>query len=244
MIICNKCKVEKELNQFQTYWHSTQQKHRTRKECTECMYKIRNEKRRLKRKETKLIEVSIPTEIIQPVVPELEIELSIDDSNYKKCNTCFEIKPIEKFYFQNKKLGKRFGRCSECELEKDRQERLELVKEQNGAIRIKSKPNEYYDEYQKEYTFNILKAIGWIFNEEKGMWWKPGVKNEDGTFVNVKPNRYKYNKPLTDDQHRDMIMLRKKGMRVGEIAGYIGASDASVSRWLKLYEQKGEKYRD
>jgi hypothetical protein len=236
MIRCNKCKIEKEVNQFQTYWHSTQQKHHIRKQCTECYYKQRNERRRLKRKEAKLIEVFIPTEIIQPEVPELQSEV-------KKCNTCHEVKPIDAFYLQSRKDGKRFNRCAACEIEKDRLYRENERREQGGAIRVLTQPNTYNDEYQKDATFKIMKAYGWIFNEEKGMWWKPGIKNEDGTFVKVIPKKKK-TRALTDKQHQEMIMLKKKGMNVGIIAGYIGASISSVSRWLILYEKRGERYRD
>ena len=56
MNICSKCKIEKEDKEFQTYWHSTQQKFRIRKECTFCHNTQHNERRRLKRKEAKLIE--------------------------------------------------------------------------------------------------------------------------------------------------------------------------------------------
>ena len=40
---CNKCNVEKPLSNFYTYWHSTQQKHRTRKICNFCMNKQKQE---------------------------------------------------------------------------------------------------------------------------------------------------------------------------------------------------------
>jgi hypothetical protein len=240
MIRCSKCNIEKEKDKFQTYWHSTQQKHHTRRECTECYYNQRNERRRLKRKEAKLIQISIPTELAQPEVIELEPEVS---GVFKKCNTCHEEKPIEAFYVQSKRTGKRFNRCAACEVEKDRLFRENERREQGGAIRVKVKPNTYTDEYQKDATFKIMKAYGWIFNEEKGMWWKPGIKNEDGTFVNVKP-KIKTQKPLTDAQHEEMIRLKKKGFRPGVIAGYIGSSISSVSRWLILYEKRGERYRD
>lgn len=242
---CTKCKVEKELNQFQTYWHSTQQKQRVRGECTECLYKQKNERKRLKRKEDKLIQISIPTEIIQPVVPELEIEVSIDYSDnpdYKQCVGCKEYK-FKTCYYKDGR-DSRFNRCKTCIKKKDDEEREQQLIENGGSLQISPKPNTYKDKYQKELVFQFLPLCGWIFNEEKGMWWKPGFKDENGKFLNIKRKTYKYNKPLTDDQHRNMIMLKKKGMRVGEIAGYIGASMSAVSRWLKLYEQKGEKYRD
>jgi hypothetical protein len=238
MIRCNKCNIEKENDKFQTYWHSTHQKHHTRKQCTECFYNQRNERKRLKRKESKLIELPTPIEIIQPVVTELEPEVSIDySSNYKKCNTCHEVKPVEQFYFQSRKSGQRFNRCAECEIEKDRLYREKERKEQGGAIRVYSKPNTYNDEYQKDATFKIMKAYGWIFNENNGIWWKPGIKDENGIFFNLKPTSKRKNN-ITKEQVQQMIEYRKKGMKTGVIAGYMGLSISNVSFWLRKYEKE------
>lgn len=62
-MICNCCKIDKNINEYQTYWHSTQQKYRTRKECTKCYNHKKNEKKKLRLN---------PNYIIKPVMNEKE----------------------------------------------------------------------------------------------------------------------------------------------------------------------------
>jgi len=233
---CTKCKIEKELTQFQTYWHSTQQKNRTRGECTECHYKIRNEKRRLRRANSKLIQEPTPTEIVQPVVPELQ-------PDYKKCRKCEEYLPIEKFY-RNTKSKTLFQDCKACTLksyrESDKNKRQELLEEQGGALAIRTSPNEYYDEYQKKATFKLMKLMGWSFNEENGIWWKDGIKTKEGIFINIKEcNRrkpgavYKNKKELVPK----IIELRKNKMSYDDIAIKLGVGHNTVYNWYREYEK-------
>ena len=243
MIRCNKCNIEKEDNQFQKYWHSTQQKHRIRKECSTCFYKQRNERKRLKRLEDKLNKVSIPTEIIQPVVPELEPEVSIDisqDPNYKQCIGCKEWKTKDNFY----KFGadSRFNRCKACIKLKDEADREAELIEQGGSLQISPKPNIYKDQYQRKLVFDFLPLLGWIFNEEKGIWHKPGFKNDDGTFVNIKSkpkglNLKKFNK-LSNEDRVEIYRLRKKGYKLEEIATIFGVTKAAICNSIKNYERK------
>ena len=86
---CNVCKQDKELNQFQTYWHSTQQKMRTRKQCTECLYQLK-----LKRKD--------PNKFYQ------------NNPNYKKCNTCSECKPYSEFTISKNTWDGKSYICCTC----------------------------------------------------------------------------------------------------------------------------------
>lgn len=244
MIKCNKCYIEKEDNQFQTYWHSTQNKHRMRKTCTVCYYNQRNERKRLKRQEkSKLIQEPIPTEIIQPVPPELEIEVSIDKDDIlidrtieKRCNTCKQVKPLEQYYKSGKlTVDGRYNRCIECELNKSKEDREEELKENGGSGRHYENPNKYYDEYQKEATFNILLAIGWNFNEDKGIWWKEGIKTEDGQFLNITPKKRRSSKTLTKDEYVEIFNLRKQNWKLWEIATKYNITKGGVHQILKRF---------
>jgi ribosomal protein L13 len=234
MIRCSKCNIEKEKDKFQTYWHSTQQKHHTRKECTECFYKQRNERKRLKRLEDKLNKVSIPTEIIQPEVPELEIDYS-NNPEYKQCIGCKEYKLKNNFYKDGRES--RFNRCKACIKIKDNKEREQELIENGGSLQISPTPNTYKDKYQKELVFQFLPLCGWKFNEDKGIWWKPGIKNEDGTFVNIKPYKKKISN-ITKEQVQQMLQYKRRGMKIGLIAGYMGLSISNVSFWLQKYEKE------
>lgn len=252
MIQCTKCKVEKELDQFQRYWHSTQQKHRIRKECTECLYKQRNERKRLKRLENlKLIQVSIKEEIVQPVVPELEPEVSIDYStnkDYKQCRTCQEYVHKDKFYHHKSRIRTTYLDCKSCinkkeaiRAKKDREKELE---KNGGSFQHKVNPGEWIDEYQKKATYNILKSLGWKLNEENGIWWKEGIKTPDGVFINVK-TKGKTNKKYIFGEYPEiirtekkkemydkMVQLRLDGYTYKDIGYKFGISETTAHKWL------------
>jgi len=174
MIRCNKCDELKEDNQFATYWHSTQNKMRTRTICIGC-FSIQKAEYRKMVKERK---------IIQPVVIELQPDPIIDyslDPNYKQCNKCFEWRTKDNYY----KFGTdpRFNSCKICIKKQDDADREEELIENGGSLQISPIPNVYKDKYQKQLVFQFLPLCGWIFNEEKGIWYKPGFKDEDGNFL-------------------------------------------------------------
>jgi hypothetical protein len=244
---CTKCKIEKELNQFQTYWHSTQQKNRTRGHCTECYYKQKNERKRLRTKEANLIQVSIRPEIIQPVQPELQPAILENNPNYKQCRTCQEYLELNKFYHHKSKSKSSYLDCRKClnkkDVDKSRKEREEYIRENGGSERHKQKPGEWIDEYQKEATYNILKAIGWKLNKDNGIWWKEGIKNSDGVFINIKNSkRYKItsfeNYPIIINTHQKKeifdraVVLRNKGVTYRNISYEVGLSETTIYNWL------------
>jgi hypothetical protein len=248
---CTKCKVEKELDKFQKYWHSTQNKQRTRGECTECYYKQKNERQRLRRKEANLIQVSIRPEIIQPVQPELQPAILENNPNYRQCKSCHEYKELDKFYKQTK-TKTTFLQCKSCmnaaEYKKYKSKRAKDIEKNGGSLRRYEAPNKWMDDYQRDATHNILKAMGWSFNEENGIWWKEGIKTEDGIFINV---RYKspldkinkkylfgeYPESIRSEKQKElfntMIDLRKNGMTFKSIANKLGVADSTVHKWLK-----------
>ena len=236
-MICNCCSIDKEEKYFQTYWHSSQNKFRTRKECTECLYK--------KRKESKLKRLSTPTEIVQPEVPELQpdpipdiimeqedISTDFFAEDLYLCKVCMEEKTINEFY-------NRFGRpiesvCKSCELEKNKQIRQEYLKENCGSEFVWSEVNKYADEYQKECTFNLLKLLGYLYDEETGIWTKPGWKEiKDGQphFPNI---TYKRGRKRITQEDRDKIKrLYAEGYSVDDISIEMRISDTSIYRYVK-----------
>ena len=248
---CTKCKVEKELDKFQTYWHSTQKKNRTRGHCTECYYKQKNERKRLRHKELKLIQVSIRPEIIQPVQPELQPAILENNPNYSQCKTCQEYKELDKFYKQSR-TKKVFLDCKSCmnkaDYQKYKLKREKQLVENGGSLSHYEQPNKWIDEYQREATHNILKALGWSFNENNAIWWKDGIKTEDGVFINLKckspldkiNRKYlfgEYPESIRSEKQKElfsmMIDLRTKGMSQKKIADELGVSETTVHKWLK-----------
>jgi hypothetical protein len=246
MKVCTICKIDKDENQYEKYWHSTQKKNRIRLQCTECFYKQKNERRRLKRKEVKLIQVSIRPEIIQPVQPELQPDLS-SDKNYKQCRTCQQFKFKTEYYSYSKTGKKSFLDCRICvnkkEVDRARKDRIEYLEENGGSLYRKENPGEWVDDYQKQATYNILKAIGWKLNEDNGIWWKDGIKTSDGVFINIKtkPSSFKnYPKVINTFQKKKIfdkaVELRKQGKSYKDISNEVGLSDTTILNWLNYKE--------
>lgn len=212
MIKCNVCQIEKEENNFQKYWHSTQQKMRIRKQCTECLYRIR-----LKRKN--------PDKYFQ------------DNPNYHKCITCSQWKIIEtEFYHRN---GKPYlNRCKVCELNIERTKRKEYLLENCGSDRVPPKPNEYTDEYQKACTFELLETLGYLYDTTTGIWIKPGykeIKNGKPFFPTVKGIPKQRNK-IAPTKFEKIVILREQGYSYEKIAEELNISDTSVYKYMKKWK--------
>ena len=196
---CSKCDVLKPSTEYYTYFHKPQGKWRTRNVCNGCF----KEQKRLYKESIK------KTIIVQPEVPELEPEVSIPEPvevinplstnpDYRQCRVCLEYKLLDDYYHSKQTNSNRYHRhhkCKECtrthENEKSKREREQLLEEQGGSERILTYPNEYVDEWQQKFTFKLLHSFGWIFNEEKQIWYKPGIKDENGVWDKIKNNPLK-----------------------------------------------------
>jgi len=136
MKICNKCKEDLPLSDFQTYYHSTQKKIFTRGHCTKCLYSTR--------KKNKMDRLLIPTEIVPPVVLKEEpVVLEIKDTKQKTCITCLEVKSVDDYY--TSRLT-----CKKCCLEKEYKYRAEKtyisLDKNGGSLRVPNKPGNFHDE--------------------------------------------------------------------------------------------------
>lgn len=209
---CSICDKQKETNNFQTYWHSTQQKMRTRRQCTECLYKKRMKNRN-------------PDKYYQ------------DKPEYKKCNTCFEWKLIDDgFYHRNNKAYT--NRCKQCELNVERDKRKQYLIDNCGSDMVLITPNKYVDEYQKNCTFNMMETMGYTFDEATGIWIKPGVKEIlDGKpyFPKIKKYVHKSGTHVTTNMLKEIIELRKLNWGINKIADKLKISDTTVYNHLKKY---------
>jgi hypothetical protein len=205
---CTKCGVEKEESNYQKYFHSTQNKWRVRKQCTDCYYKTR-----LKRKN-----------------PELFYS---QDPNYKKCKTCNEWKTQDDYYFHSRVTGVRFNECKICQNIKDKQEREDYLEENGGSERISRHPNKYEDKYQKEQTFMVMRILGYTYNEDSGIWTKEGWKeivNGKIVFPQIKKRKKlgTYESKVTYEIIEKIIELRDKGMSYEKIGDKLDISDSAA----------------
>ena len=181
----------------------------------------------------------------------------MDNPNYKKCRTCNIWKEKIYYYTSTGNGHTTFLDCKEClqlkEREKARVERLEYLAENGGSSRVISKCNQYVDEYQKQATFNILIALGWTFNEEKGVWWKAGIKDENKNWTNLKKyiryplkqlehkilNQSKLGQPLHEANKyaAEIYDLHQSGLSLYNIGLRYKASAPTISKIIKKYEQ-------
>jgi len=212
MSICTKCFIDKPSTDFYSYWHSTQQATRTRKICLDCVNKQKKEYR-LKKK--MLAQITINPDIIYE-----------DNPNYKKCNTCSIWKTLDQYY-QYK--HKHWSKCIECEREQSRKEAQERLEENGGSLRIKINPNEYIDEYQRKNVFELMTLLGYLFNEEKGIWYKEPWKTKDGEFPLLKtPSRKLVKTNIPKEVKLKIVEYRLKNYSIGKISAVLNVSETSV----------------
>jgi len=234
MICCSKCKEIKSIDQYDTYWHSTQGKMRTRKYCKACF----NLQKKIYRELIKSKKITQPVEDLTPPVPIIE-EVLVQPEGTHLCSRCNEYKTDEHYYFnKRKKDGKKVYRshlCRECATKESRSKYAEHKVEKGGSMMIGQLPNSYFDEYQKKNTFELMTLLGYLFDEPTGIWYKPGVKEiVDGKPVFLKIKEYQFKtKPLTVNEIRWIIKYREEGMRIKEIANIMGRSIGIIHNKLK-----------
>lgn len=221
MKACSKCKIEKDDKEYYTYFHSTKNKIYTRRICNTC-FKLQKVQYRKKVKELIAVE---------------------NNPDYRKCNKCgvYKLK-LEGFY----KAGVVwFKTCKECELEKDRAERMERYLDNGGSGRFYTKPNEYIDDYQKENVFMLMKAMGWTFNEDTKVWSKPGIKDKNNKwnilkpFVKEKkPKRVVRKTPLHSLTYEAILEYRNEELTYDEIGKLYNVSGPAVRLKMSKYERQ------
>ena len=237
MPVCRKCNIDKPIEEYSL----DKQKNKVyiKKYCTECFREqARNWKQLNKVKKELVIDIPQPKEIIQPEVLELQ-------PVYKECFECKELKPLDKFYLNNRKNTIRS--CKTCYNKKYKKTVEENNKERGGSERVPAKPNTYADIYQKEQVFLVMKAFGWIFDEGTGIWNRPGLK-ENGVFIDIiltdKPKR---RSPKTGGRKLktgiwnnvdDIIRLVEIGHTYNDIAEVYNCSHTMIRKVVSKYRDE------
>jgi hypothetical protein len=243
-MICSKCNIDKEEDQYATYFHSTQNKFRTRRICKSCF----NEQKRIYREnfiKEKIIQqdpVYIYSRPVLTPTPEPLVETKVFiDMDTKVCSKCFEDKPVSDFYIHSQS-GKPFSRCKRCELNDDNERYRQQIEDNGGSDRVRSRPGEWIDEYQRENVECFLKVIGWKFNGK--IWWKEGQRGEDGQWEKMRGMK-KYRKPIRNrlspiyerlkSQAEDIVKLRDAGETLITIAGIYNTSIPTLYKVINEY---------
>jgi len=232
-MICRKCNIDKPVDQYDTYFHSTQKKNRTRKYCNTCFIEQ-------KRKYRESIRMK---KITQPVSPE---PATIDYSNnpdYYLCVGCNQYKLLLVDYYLHRGGKPITKRCKVCQKIQDQQRADESRRENGGSMMVPQKPNIYFDDYQRQNTFELMELMGYLYDEGTGIWHKPGWKeiiNGKPVFVVIKEKMK--NKPkkiksriMNEEILQKMIELRKRKLTYVQIADKLNLSDTTVRKYLVEY---------
>ena len=232
-MICRKCNEDKPLDQYQTYYHRPQGKIRMRKYCRTCF----NEQKRLWRESIKQLKIT------QPVTPEPPTIDFSTNPDYYLCIDCKEYKLLMVDFYLHKGLKPITKRCKDCQRVLDQKEADEYKKENGGSLMVPQRPNVYFDKYQKENTFQLMDIMGYLFDEDTGIWYKPGVKEiVDGKpkFLKIKKHKRKRLRRINPDLWKQMIELRNKNMTYVQIADILNLSDTTIRKYIIEYEQSNK----
>jgi hypothetical protein len=116
------------------------------------------------------------------------------------------------------------------ELEKRQKE----LQETGGGNEYFMEPGRWQNDVQKEQVHSALLCFGWKFNEEKNIWYKEGIKDEDGNFLNIKPyKRPNVAKLKTPETIAEMRKMKKNGSTFQEIATIYQLGHTTVTRWIR-----------
>lgn len=213
-MICKKCNIDKPLEEYDTYFHTKQQKYRTRKYCNECFSKQKKEyKMRIRLMD--------------------KDELYKNNLNYKKCSICNTWKNLSDYYLRPN--GRPItGKCKSCQKQIEKDKNRQYMIDKGGSERIPEEPNVYTDKWQKENTFNFLTKLGYLYNVKHGIWTKEGWKEiKDGKpfFPNIKPT-VRFQGVMTQEKREKAINMRKQGKKIKQIATALDVAISTVSKFL------------
>jgi hypothetical protein len=217
--------VERNDDEYYTYWHSTQQKYRTRNVCLTCTKEqVRNYKRKVKVK-----------------------KIEIEPTQY--CPCCKKDIALTGYYDSCKGTKGRY--CSTCIRKNQNQKNYEKIMSNGGSERCPSQPNVFPDEFSKAQTFLVLETLGWTFNEDTGIWSKLGVKDKFGTWLNIIPQPRTKRRPngiIVRKKHgvhkyiNEIVQQREEGVSVFDLA-YIYCCSHTTIRTI-IYNYYREKKAD
>ena len=152
----------------------------------------------------------------------------------KICNKCKQLKSIQDFYASKKKYVS--GTCKECYNKLEKIKYYEYKEDNCGGARILQKPNLYANTAQKNCLFQLMESMGFKFNQEKQIWWKPSFRTEDGIFIKVKPKPKRKREYLTKLMIKEIHELFDKNTPVSDIALKYGTHENTIYKYRLKYE--------
>lgn len=159
------------------------------------------------------------------------------ETRSKICSECGIDKPFSEYYgVPNKNQQKRCKTCWKIRLKEAQDEKLA---DNCGNPHVPMYPNVYEDKYQRECTFQLLEALGYMYNNFNGIWFKEPHKTRDGKFPTIdRPKKEK--KPrkngLTKETIDLIIKYKKEGMRTVIISEKTKVSCSTINNYWNIYE--------
>jgi hypothetical protein len=197
MIVCNKCNIEKPIDQYFKETRKDNGKTYIKKYCNDCFRKqSRDWKRNNRISKTRQLEIDKEEQRVK--------HLLINGA--KNCSICNELKLPDEYYSHR-------TMCKDCvrhiEREKDRVEREERDRQREidgiSNKRVPNKAGDFADELQRRSTHEFLTLLGWSYNPDNKIYYKEPIKSATGFWRGIEPN--KNNTSL--DRHRKRARIRK-----------------------------------
>ena len=220
MKICSKCGIERNDDEYYSYWHSTQQKYRTRNVCGVCT-RQQSKQYKLNRKNKSAV---------------------VNEEPLKYCPCCKKDVPLSGYYKGGREINGRY--CSTCIRKNQNDKYYKKVMSEGGSERCPVTVNTYSDEFQKAQTFLVLERLGWEFNEDTGIWSKLGVKDKFGNWVNIIPQPKRRKRPtgiIAKKKHGvynyipQIIEQKESGMTYGDLADIYCCSHTTLRAIVNNY---------
>ena len=159
----------------------------------------------------------------------------------KECNKCGKTKDASEFStYWHSTHGKHYtrGYCRECEYtykNKHRRDMRAILKNPDDywgdTDDYLKYPNQYINENQRLSVFRVMKLMGWKFNVQDGIWYKPPFKLKDGTFPNLKESDKNINRKVSKEIIAKIRELHSKGVKNWEIAKECGVHSSSAYKY-------------
>lgn len=105
------------------------------------------------------------------------------EDNTKFCITCEKWVPYDPEHWHMRNGKTHSNHCKEC-FNKQSRERARKTRETDfDNWIVYQEPYKYKNERQKQQTEEFLTKIGWEFNPNNGIWYKDGIKDENGNWL-------------------------------------------------------------
>lgn len=155
------------------------------------------------------------------------------------CSICNQEKYLSEFISTNNRI---YFQCRECISNRYKRDYQKWLANNCGGDKILGKPNQYQNKYQKDCVFKLMESLGYLYNESNGIWWKPGIKDEDGNFLKVIKRNKRIGRPgytnIKDEKRKNIVKLYQQGYSYKRIEEILNISNTTISKIVNAYKNE------